>query len=387
MLTGQPPHECGVFGLTGQGWLIDDYDKHLVRVLNDLGYETALAGCQHEALRPDLSPLQYQRLLDDVETGEFYPTSVIHAEEYIAEKARERARGVTTPFFLSFGTDEPHRNNFARESLGIGGESARFSKTRYYDPDMLDWRYTAPLPFLPDLPEIRKDVESLAEGARIMDEYMGRVLSAVDQHGLGEETLVIVTTDHGIEFPGGKKTLSEWGTGVMLLMRLPGRLPAGEIVEPIVSQLDVVPTILDLIGDSPRPWHRGRSLLPLIAGEVESVHEAIFTEQTYHGSLEPLRCVRTERYKLIRRHFPDGPRMRQDGPATEVVEPFGWYDQDRGEEELYDLYLDPMEACNRADDPAYAGIASELRRTLEGWMAETGDCFPSGQFPAPPRGR
>jgi arylsulfatase A-like enzyme len=390
MLTGQPPHESGVFGLTNQGWLIDDYDKHLVHVLNEIGYETALAGCQHEAARPHLEPLEYARLLDEEETGEFYPPSVVHAEEYIAEKAGEQRGGsspggAARPFFLSFGTDEPHRNNKAREDLGIGDESARFSKTRYYDPEKLDWRYTAPLPFLPDLPKIRKDVESLARGAQIMDEYMGRVIGAIDQHGLSENTLVIVTTDHGIEFPGGKKTLTEWGTGVMLMMRFPGRIPPGKVVEPIVSHLDVVPTILELIGDSPREWHRGRSLLELVNGDADAVHDAIFTEQTYHGRLEPLRCVRTERYKLIRRHFPDGPRMRQDGPSTDVVEPFGWYDQERGREELYDLYLDPMEACNRVSDSHYSDVAEELRGRLEDWMRETGDCFPSGEFPPPPR--
>lgn len=406
MLAGQPPHESGVFGLTNQGWLIDHYNKHLVHVLNDLGYETALAGCQHEAQRPNLDPLQYARLLDEEETGEFYPPSVVHAEEYIAEMARRQARAGrpghqpqggerdgaapaagedSQPFFLSFGTDEPHRNNKSREALGIGGESARFSKTRYYDPDRLDWHYTAPLPFLPDLPSIRKDVESLAEGVRIMDEYMGRVIGAIDQHGLSDNTLVIVTTDHGIEFPGGKKTLSEWGTGVMLMMRFPGRLPEGSVIEPIVSHLDVAPTVLDILGEPAKPWHRGKSLLGLISGETDSVHEAVFTEQTYHGSLEPLRCVRTERYKLVRRHFPDGPRMRQDGPATEVVEPFGWYDQERGNEELYDLYLDPMEACNRVTDPAYASVAQDLRDRLDRWMRETKDCFPSGDFPPPPR--
>lgn len=382
MLTGQPPHECGVFGLTNQGWRIDDYDKHLVHILNDLGYETALAGCQHEVQRPDLAPLAYERLLDPENTGEFYPESVIHAEEFLAEKSREPADG--RPFFLSFGTDEPHRNNIGRPALAIGKESARFSKTRYYDPERLDWRYSPPLPFLPDLPEIRKDVASLAEGSRLMDEYMGRVLYVLEQYGLADNTLVFVTADHGIEFPGGKKTLTEWGTGVMLMMRYPGVLDGGAVIEPIVSHLDVAPTILDVLGEDPRPWHRGSSLLPLVRGEVESAHEGIFTEQTYHGSLEPLRCVRSERYKLVRRHFADGPRMRQDGPSTEVVAPFGWYDRQIGHEELFDLYLDPMEACNRIDDPSYQGIADDLRRRLDTWMAETGDCFPSGNFPAPP---
>ena len=395
MLTGQYPHQVGMFGLPGaQGWTIDDMDKHLVRQLARLGYETVLAGCQHEVDHADLSPLGYSRILDTrPQAGEFYQETIDHVERYLAERART-ADGAThgqsdAPFFLSVGLDEPHRNNLARPELGIGTESARFSKTRYYDPERLDARYTAPLPGLPDLPEIRRDVESLYEGVRIMDEYMGRVLCALDQYGLSESTLVVLTTDHGIEFPGGKKSLNDLGTGIMFMMRGPesladGAFTGGRVIEPIVSQLDLYPTVMELLGE-PRPeWLEGESLVRLAKGEVEALHDEVFTEQTYHGMLEPLRAVRTERYKLVRRHFPTGPLMRHDGPSTPIVESHGWYDRPIGHEELFDLYLDPQESCNRIADPACAGIASDLRSRLDAWMARTDDCFASGEFPPVP---
>lgn len=156
LMGGQYPHELGMYGLPGgkQGWAFDDYGKHLVRVLADAGFETVLAGVQHETgtserqLRADLG---YQRLLnkDRLKKGEFYPESTNQVESYLAERKNK-------PFFLSIGIDEPHRNNLGREELGIGTEGALFSKTRYYDPDRLDSRYVAPPPFLPDLPEIRR---------------------------------------------------------------------------------------------------------------------------------------------------------------------------------------------------------------------------------------
>lgn len=381
MLTGQYPHECGMFGLTGQGWRIDDYSKHLVNVLHAGGYETVLAGCQHETGDGQLGDLGYERILDEAHPGQFYPETILKVEEYLAEVSRREA---SRPFFLSVGTDEPHRNNLGRPALGIGNESARFSKTRYYDPDKLDWRYTPPLPNLPDLPEIRKDVASLAEGSRLMDEYFGRVLDALEHYGLAENTLVIATSDHGIEFPGGKKTLGDWGTGVLLIMRGPGGFSGGRVIEPLVSQLDLYPTLLDLLGWEQQPWLRGQSLLPLIRGEAETLHNYVFTEQTYHGRLEPLRAARSERYKLLRRHFADGPQMRQDGPSTPVMEAAGWYDRDLGQESFFDLYLDPQESCNRIDDPALADVVAEHRAALDDWMQDTGDCFPDGSFPAPP---
>lgn len=385
LLSGQYPHQCGMFGLTGQGWRFHDYGRHLVRVLGEEGYHTALAGCQHETGHDDLSPLGYHEILDPDDQGEFHQESLERAEEFIARRATGRAAG-SEPFFLSVGIDEPHRNNIARPELGIGGESARFSKTRYYDPDKLDARYTAPLPNLPDLPEIRRDVESLREGVRIMDEYMGRIIDAIDQHGLRDTTLVIATTDHGIEFAGGKKTLGDLGTGVFLLIRGPGGFEGGRVIEPIVEQVDLYPTILELIGANPRPWMEGTSMLPLVRGEAERLHDYVFTEQTYHGGAEPLRAVRSQRYKLVRRTTTPAPIMRHDGPTTPLLEGIGWYERSDATEELYDLYLDPQEACNRIGDSRYDAIVSELSSALDAWMARTGDPFPSGSFPEPPPG-
>jgi N-sulfoglucosamine sulfohydrolase len=386
MLSGQYAHEVGMFDLPSPRWAFDDYSKHLVRILAEAGYETVLAGCEHETCgseRELTEELGYQKLLNQTREskGEFYQETVDHVERYLAQP-KDR------PFFLSFGTDEPHRNNIARPEIGIGKESARFSKTRYYDPDKLDWRYTAPPPFLPDLPEIRKDMASYAEGVRLMDEYMGRVLYALRHYGHDHNTIVIVTSDHGIEFPGGKKSLTDQGLGVMLMMRGPGGLTGGKVIEPIVSHLDLVPTLFELIGLERRPWMRGHSLLPLVRGEVASVRNEIFGEQTYHGrQLEALRCIRTERHKLVLRHQPRGPVMRHDGPSSRVLEAHGFYDRPLGHVELFDLYLDPWEHCNRADDPAYATIRNDLEARLRHWMAETGDPFPTGQFPSATPGR
>ncbi|WP_168120075.1 sulfatase [Paenibacillus sp. HB172176] len=381
LMSGQYPHEIGMYGLPGtpEGWAFDDYGKHLVRNLRELGFETVLAGCQHETGKSDKElreDLGYERLLNEgrEKKGWFYQETIDHVERYLAEPK-------TRPFFLSVGIDEPHRNNIGRPELGIGGESARFSKTRYYNPDLLDYRYTAPPPFLPDLPEIRKDMASYREGARIMDEYMGRVLYALKHYGCEDNTLVIVTTDHGIEFAGGKKTLSDQGIGVMLMMRGPHGFSGGRVVESLVSQLDIYPTLCELLQIECRSWLRGKSLMPILRGEAQSIHEEIFAEQTCHGKLEPLRCIRTERCKLVLRHYAEGPKLRSDSPCDDLMASIGFYDRPLGAVELFDLYLDPWEHCNRAEDPAYQAIRRELTEKLTLWMSESGDPFPSGSFP------
>ncbi|MDF3129476.1 sulfatase [Kiritimatiellaeota bacterium B1221] len=386
LTSGQYPHQIGIFGLPGrQGWLFQDYDKHLVQYLNRQEYLTVLAGVQHEAPHQDFSAIGYQRILENEDparpqAGEFYPETIDKVEKFLATHDHSQ------PFFLSIGIDEPHRDNLARPELNLHGKSDRFSKTRYYDPEKLDARYTAPLPWLPDLPEIRQDMEAYREGVKIMDEYMGRVFYALEQSGFDEDTLVLVTSDHGIEFPGGKKTLTDQGTEVMLLIRGPqgSGFEGGKVIEPMVSHLDIFPTLCDVLKIPAPDWLEGKSLVPLVKGECEHLHEAVFTEQNYHGPLEAIRAVRTERFKYLRFHEPVQRQMRHDGPPTPLMDQFGWYDQPEGTEALYDLYLDPMEMQNRIHDPALHEVKAELSAKLDHWMADTDDCFPSGSFPPIP---
>lgn len=383
MMSGQHPHQIGMYGLPGRRtWEFDDYNKHLVRNLNSWGYHTVLAGCQHEVGHDDLSPLGYAEILHEPgrKQGECYPETVTHVEHFLARVPEDK------PFFLSFGVDEPHNDNLARPELGLFGKGDRHSKTRFYDPDRLDFRYTAPAAWLPDLPEIRKEMESLAVGVSIMDEYFGRVLDALHHRGLADNTLVIITTDHGLELPGGKMTLGDPGTGVMLLMRGPGGFSGGKVYEGLVQHLDLFPTICELLGKERPEWLEGKSLLPLVGGKIQDgdLHEEIVTEQTWHGqSFEPLRAIRTERYKLVRRHLAAGPVMTGPGRSHQTMKQLGWNDRQLGHVELFDLYFDPCEACNRAEDPAYADVCADLESRLDAWMERTGDPFLSGKFPEP----
>lgn len=381
LATGQYPHQVGMFGLPHEGWRLSDFSLHWVRNLREWGYETVLAGVQHECVRADIAELGYERMLDTrPEVGEFYQETLDHVERFLATRKDDR------PFFLSVGIDEPHRDNLKRPEINLHGKSDRFSKTRYYEPEKLDSRYTMPPPWLPDLPEIRQDMESYRFGVKLMDDYMGRVLFALQQHGLEGNTLVIVTSDHGIEFPGGKMTLSDQGTQVMLMIRGPQDtgFTGGRVLEPMVSHLDLFPTVCELIGRQPKQQLMGKSLLPLVKDEVSQLHRYIFSEQTHHVERgpEPQRAVRTERYKYVVRHFEKGPIMWHDGPTTPVMREAGWYNRPQQKEALFDLYLDPMEACNRIGDPALADVRAELSGVLQQWMEETGDPMARGEFPA-----
>jgi arylsulfatase A-like enzyme len=282
------------------------------------------------------------------------------------------ARGLLTgelpePFFLSVGFFETHRE--------------------YFEPSSVrDALYSLPPVHLPDLPETRRDMAAFKASARSLDQGVGAVLEALDGTGRGRNTLVILTTDHGLAFPGAKATLYDRGLGVMLIMRGPGEFSGGTVSDALVTQIDLFPTICELAGVPAPEWVQGRSLLPLSRGEVDEVNDAIFGEITYHAAYEPQRAIRTKRWKYIRRYCePRGPVLANsdDSPSKDALVARGWGERPIPSEQLFDLALDPNEGANLAGDPAAADVLEDLRERLDRWMADTDDPLLDGPVHPP----
>ena len=111
---------------------------------------------------------------------------------------------------------------------------------------MRDSLYSLPPANLPDTAETRRDMASYKASARSLDHGVGAVLNALDEHDLADDTIVILTTDHGLAFPGAKATLTDRGLGVMLIVRGPGGFHGGKVSEALVSQIDLFPTLCEL---------------------------------------------------------------------------------------------------------------------------------------------
>ncbi len=363
LLTGQCPHRCGMIGLAHRGFGLNDPGKHLVHTLRRAGYTSTLAGFQHVA--KDAALIGYDKILE---------TDSHRAEDVAPAATAFLQDAPSQPFFLSVGFTETHRE-FAEPGPAE------------------DERYCRPPQPLPDTPQTRRDMASFMASARIYDQGVGAVLEALEASDLADDTLVIATTDHGVAFPGMKCNLTDHGIGVMLIMRGPGGdgarayLRGGRVCDALVSQLDVFPTICDLIDVDPPDWLEGKSLLPVLDGRADEVNEAVFAEVTYHAAYEPQRAVRTRRWKYIRRYDDRrGPVLPNcdDSVSKDVWLAHGWADRDVAAEQLYDLVFDPNEAHNLADDPAAAGALDEMRERMDRWMQSTDDPLLGGPVPAPP---
>jgi N-sulfoglucosamine sulfohydrolase len=357
LLTGQWAHVNGMTGLAHRGWTLNDYGRHIVHPLREAGYWSALIGEQH--LSRDPAVLGYDLVVD-------IGTTKAHS---IAPAAAQLLRSrPPEPFFLSVGFFETHREFFEPSSVR-------------------DALYGAPPPHLPDTPETRADMASFKASARALDQGVGAVLHALDEQGLADDTLVVLTTDHGLPFPGAKGTLSDRGLGVMLVVRGPGGFHGGHVTDALVSHVDLYPTLCEVAG-APLPTDvHGVSLMPLARREVAQVRDELFAELTYHAAYDPQRAIRTRRHKLIR-HFADRlepvlPNV-DDSPSKDLLVAAGWGRDPRPREELYDLLMDPGEMRNLAGSAAHADVEAELAGALEAWMRDTDDPLLDGPVAPPP---
>lgn len=368
LLTGQYPHSCGMLGLAGKrGCRLNDYQQHLSHFLKANGYDTALSGIEHEAAHDEAKAwLGYDRYLH--EPWAPWADRFVKWNELYAERAAESilAADRTKPFFLSCGFSLTHR-------MGPGEQWHTSEKAAEPQGDP---RYVRPPDPLPDTPETRRDFADFRVAAQHLDRCMGRVLAALDQAGLAENTLVFITTDHGLAYPHMKCNLTDHGTGVLLLLRGPG-FTGGKVSDALVSHVDVFPTVCDVAGLAKPAWLQG---VPLT-----QPREEVFAEVNWHGYPEPMRSVRTSRYKYIRRYLVRRGSDNCDSSISRtLLRRHGWDEQPRPQESLFDLMFDPHEANNLAADPAPAAVLADMRARLARWMQETKDPVLTGRIEPKP---
>lgn len=366
-LTGQYPHSCGMLGLAHRGFSMQDYSRHMASYFRRHGYETVLCGIQHEA--PEASQIGYSRILDgqefdmghlEFDSRTFDLDNARRVCDYLETEHRE-------PFFLSFGMFSTHRE--------------------YPEPDPETApEYVMTMPGIPDNAGTRADTASYLAAARTADTAAGEVLRTLERTGLSEDTAVIFTTDHGLALPGMKCTLYDRGTAVALILDYPGNPSRGKVIDALISQIDISPTLCELCGIEKPSWLQGRSFLPVLEGRADKIREEVFAEVTFHAAYEPMRSIRTERYKLIRRYEEELSVVLSnidDSPAKAFLLEQGCFCGRYAAVELYDLYQDPMEQRNLADHPGYQKQRLELEKRLENWQKETKDPLLAGIVEAP----
>ncbi len=275
--------------------------------------------------------------------------------------------------------------------------------------------------FLPDVPEVRQDFADYLGEIQAWDAGVGVLLQMLTEAGELENTIIVISGDHGAPgFPGGKCNLYDFGVGVSLIVRGPG-IPAGRVVDDFVSLMDLAPTFLELGGVEKAAGMQGRSFVNVLqstkSGLVDPGRTWVVTGRERHVAAArdknlpyPQRALRTEKFLYIRNFEPDRWPMGDPKTVTATAAPsandlehnthvafadmdasptrawlvgkrndpqWKWhYDYAFGKrpaEELYDVANDPDQIKNLAADPAYAEAKKELSTRLLRILTEAGD--------------
>lgn len=357
--TGRYPHANGMLGLAHPpfGWELNQGEKHFAQRMREYGFFSAIVGEQH--LSSSNRNLGYD---------EIYPVGPARQMGEEAATMLQKLQAAGKPFYLEVGFHEPHR------PYDWGGAT----------PD--DSKGVAVPGYLPDCIESRQDFAALQGSVEKMDEGVGIVLEALQQTGLEQDTWVIFTTDHGVAMPRAKGTLYDPGIETALLMQWPGTgIEGGKTYDDMVSNVDIVPTLLEGLKLPIPPEIHGKSFWALLQNQPYQSRDEIFAEKTFHQHYEPMRGIRTQTHKFIANMEAS---TRVDVPSdarNSPVYPFliDAFSQNRDYIELYDLTTDPWEEHNLAGQPDQAAIEQDLKNRLFQWMVDTSDPILKGPVSSP----
>ena len=333
--------------------------------LHDAGYRTGLFGkyidgYQHAAVTGYVPP-GWDRWVAFVHSAPVDYTLTIdgalhafghgprdHATEVLADEAVAFVRDTTGPLFLELATSAPHE-----PAIPSPGDEDAFADLPPARPPSFDEADVSDKPaWVRDLPRFTASQEAAIDAFRTdqyrsllgVDRALGRVLDALDAAGRLENTLIVFTSDNGIQHGEHRWTKKEApyeeSIRVPLVVRwdAAGWTPGTNLPGVLALNIDLAPTIADAAG-IPHPPTDGRSLLPVLGGDPGSWRHDFLVEHMEGTNPIPTFCaVRSERWTYVR--------------------------YSTGEEELYDLATDPYELDNLAGVPASQPVLEHQRARL-----------------------
>ena len=381
LMTGRIPSQHGILDWLSAGNTVEKYEPYrkgeLIEYLKDqpgytdylaeAGYKCGISGKWHlgDSHHPQKSFEFWE--VHAKGGGPYYDAPLIkdgdvyEEPKYITDKITENAllfleevSQEKQSFYLSIHYTAPHgpwnRKNHPEEIYDDYHENCAFESV----PDGLEppeWVQERQIK-INDSAERREALAGYYTAVTAMDRNIGRILEWLEDSGLRKETLIIFTSDNGMNMGHhglyGKGNASfplnmfDESVKVPFIMSQPGIIPSGIISDAMLSQYDFLPTVLEYAGiDKPQATMTlpGKSFAGILKG-LETEHREDVVVFDEYG---PVRMVRTTNYKYIHR-YPYGPH------------------------ELYDLKNDPGETKNLADSPESMKIQEEMRKRLTDWF-------------------
>lgn len=372
ILTGLYPHQNGQIGLATHAYAMYDDIKTLPSYMHELGYKCGNIGKIH--VNPE------SKVGFDYWSNRGSNFGKKKLDSY-AQRALEFIKSAKDePFFLMVNYPDAHFPLQDRVE-GLPTELVKADKI-------------TPLPYIRvDSDRHKSYVEKYYNCMNRLDEAIGILLKSLSDNNLLHNTVVIYMSDHGPQFPRAKCSNYEAGLRVPFIFRWPKKEFGGKVSNAFISSIDLLPTFIDLAGGEIPDNLPGQSLLPLLKGEQECGHKYIFAGGMGSAPFMhyPRRSVRGERYKLIvnynspqenphyalyasqKGHFAGGISEEELASAPLDVQKTFLFWKKPPHYELYDLFVDPYELNNLAENASYKGVLQEMRHALSEWQRITND--------------
>jgi N-sulfoglucosamine sulfohydrolase len=342
-------------GLTGKGWGPGDFKS--------TGFKRNPAGPSFDAHKTDP------------------PASGIGRNDYARNfEAFLQQRPKDRPFCFWMGFSEPHRP-YERNSGVRAGKKLEAVQVPSY---------------LPDTPVVRGDLADYAVEVEYADGHIGRTLQALEAAGELDNTLILITSDHGMPFPFVKGQIHEDGFHLPLAARWGKGIKPGRVVEDFINVRDFAPTYLELAGVPAHQQMTGKSLVALLRSEksgwLENRDTMLVGKERHdigrpHDWGYPVRAIRTRDFLYIHNFHPERwPACNPEtdfgncdpSPTKEVLKALGghFFELSFGKrlpDELYRLRDDPENVRNLANDLAHKEVVDDLRTRLLQLLRAEGD--------------
>ncbi len=414
MVTGLYPHCAGHRSM----WhLIRPHEPHLFKYLHEAGYDIHWFG-KNDMLAPgSLSCIkEYYEYKDDKrknrwQSGDkaFYSFDYLPLDcerEEVADYVKVKS-GIDflrnrndddNPFFLFLPLLQPHPSYTTHPDFYDLYDPKDIPDLRPPDLDKKPDFYTLIRKYrrLDELSDafFRKLNAAYLGMISFTDWLLGELMAVMEEKGLFENTVLIVSSDHG-DWAGDYGLVEKWPsdysdtlTRVPLLVKAPGN-KAGHVVEGPVEMFDLMPSVLELAGLSPTHTHFARSFVPQLHGEAEAKDRLVFAEGGYEPQEPHVFEGRWDWWNNPKResiYWPKG-KLQQEVPEsvcrTTMIRSLNHklIRRTGGQDELYDLENDPRELENLIDDPGMQETKSDLERAMLDWYMRTSDTVPVGGDP------
>jgi N-sulfoglucosamine sulfohydrolase len=358
--TGRYPQSNGLMGLIHAPWhwKLNETERHTAEILKNCGYESVLIGYNH--INHDAKKLGYDKVLskdsDPVET-------VKEAKNLIMKNHSDEKT-----FFAKIGFREVHRpfKNGTDTTEGV------------FVPGWLQ-----------PSQDIKDDFAAFQATIKYFDECVGEILDTLAASSIADNTLVLMTADHGIPYPGAKWTVRKAGIEVPFIAYQPNtKFSGGRVFSEIMSNVDVLPTLLDYIGEKIPDNIEGYSFNSFIDGKkTVSPRKEAFSQYTPEMKRDNTsRSVITDQYHLIR-YFDAGRTV--DYPVDIHPQAFSCHEQRcktravRPFVQLFDISNDPYELDDIGTVPENKAIVDDLSKRLLSWMEDVKDPLLDGLVRTP----